>query len=108
MFVRTDRRMPALKSCRVAAVLGLALSLGAFAVPALADDDGSSATSLTRANCQASLPALERSGISQEFGHLQALKMLERCNTLLGQDRAATFAGWLIDRELDRPDPHDQ
>jgi hypothetical protein len=116
MFVGTFHRKPyALKSCLVASVVGLALALSAFAggaqansngSPAAAVDDG--ATGPTASSCQASLPALQRSAFGEQFGHLQALKTLERCDTLLGQNRAATFAGWLIDRQLDRPDPHDE
>lgn len=113
MFVRPFCCMPrALTSSLFAAAIGAALSLSAFSGSARAD--GSSTTSvdgmtnLTASSCQASLPALQRSAFGEQFGHLQALKTLERCNTLLGQNASASFAGWLIDRQLDRPNPHDE
>lgn len=115
MFVRTLRRRPrALKSSLLAAAIGVALSLSAFAGGAQADSYGSSTASvdgmanLTTSSCQASLPALQRSAFGEQVGHLQALKTLERCNTLLGRNTSASFSDWLIDRQLDRPDPHDE
>jgi hypothetical protein len=102
MFTRKNRRnLHTPKTILVMAVVGAAVSMTAFAGIAQADSQ------MTSDYCAASLPALQRAADGEQSGHLQALKTLEACDTLLGQNAAATFVGWQIDRELDRADPHD-
>jgi len=95
------------KSALVAVALGSALALSAWANSAWAADDTSSGQ-LSTAACTRSLPALEQAGYSGQTGHLQALKTLEACDVRLGLSDKASFAGWLISRDLDRGDPHDE
>jgi len=112
MLTRKDHRnATALNLTLVAAAVSAALSLTAFTGGALAD----TATPASTANdqvasdyCTAALPALQRAAGGEQSGHLQALKILKTCDTRLGQIAAANFAGWQIDRALDRADPHDE
>lgn len=113
MFTRTDRRNAhALKATLVMAVVGAALSLTAFTSEAQADKVASSMATVTQIasnqDCAAALPSLQRAATGEQSGHLQALRTLETCDTRLGRNSAATFDQWLMNRELDRADPHDQ
>lgn len=113
MFTRTDRHNAhAVKSTFVAAAVSAVLSLTAFAAGAQADKVASSMATLNQISssqdCAAELPALRRTATGEQSGHLEALKTLESCDTQLGRNSATTFDRWLADRDLDRPDPHDQ
>jgi len=117
MFTRQDRRnADALKATFVAAAVGAVLTLTAFAGSAQADSVASSMATvnqtangqMTSDYCTASLPALQQAADGGQSGHLEALKTLETCDTLLGKTSAATFVDWQISRELDRADPHDE
>jgi flagellar motility protein MotE (MotC chaperone) len=98
-----------LKAAVVMAAVGAALSVMAVTSTAQADTAASTnaSMSLSTESCATALPALQQSAYSEQSGHLQALKALVACDTRLGQVEQANFAAWLIDRDLDRADPHD-
>ena len=117
MFTRKDHHNAAHNaagstSTFLLAAVGAALSLSAFAGVAQADNALSSINriangAMTADECRVALPALQHSADGEQSGHLQAMKSLETCYTRLGQNAAATFVHWQIDRDLDRADPHD-